>query len=140
MQKRRRRQITAWWDSLDTESDNLRVNPQIFKTIADPVTCAALPLTFESNEKLNPESCYIIKEALQKLTQFLTASHQEGCSDKACKYDPKTCVLKVTIKKTRHKELKEPAEFKIRKKRGRKSKFELQQMALMQAANGTISL
>lgn len=140
MQKRRRRQIAAWWESLDTESDNLRVNPQIFKTNSDSPSCNSVPLNFDSNEKLNPDSCYIIKEALQKLTQFLTASHQEGCSDKACKYDPKTCVLKVTIKKTRQKEFKEPAEFKIRKKRGRKSKFELQQMALMQAANGTISL
>lgn len=138
MQKRRR-QIAAWWESLDTECDNLRVNPQLFKSLPESQS-SAFPLSSDSNEKLNPDSCYIIKEALQKLSQFLSVSHQEGCLDKACKYDPKTCLLKVTIKKTRQKEPSVPGEFKLRKKRGRKSKFELQQLALMRSANGTISL
>jgi hypothetical protein len=137
MQKRRR-QISAWWESLDTEADNLRVNPNLFKQASDPSPDKYRDLN-DRPDKVNPDNCYIIREALQKLYQFLTASHADGCSDKSCRYDPKTCAIKIRIKKNNQRDFKGlEGEFKIRKKRGRKSKYELQQMALMQAANAML--
>ena len=136
---KRKRQLVGWWESLDTDADNLRVNPNLFKQGLN-----LSPDKYHSSsgpgEKVNPDNCYIIREALQKLYQFLNASHNDGCSDKSCKYDPKSCAIKIRIKRNNQNDFKLlDGEFKIRKKRGRKSKYELQQMALMRAANGVIS-
>jgi hypothetical protein len=128
------RQVSAWWESLETEADNLRVNPAIFRLPQQEPT-----LSFrQSSEPI--EDCFIIKEAVQKLIQFLNSSHQAGCSDKTCRYDPKSCTVKVRVKTKNPSNSGfstiKPIEFKLKKKRGRKSKYELQQIALLKAANG----
>lgn len=136
------KQLCAWWESLETEADNLRINPSIFKQ--QPNACAKPSDHSQSSaskpekcQNHNPEDCYIIREALQKLNQFLAASHQNGCNDKRCKYNPLTCMLKTKIKKKNVLEFgANPPEINIKKKRGRKSMYELQQIALLKAAKG----
>ena len=136
---KRKRQLAAWWETLDTEGDNLRVNPNLFKQGLTQ-SPEKYQTSSDHGDKSNPDNCYIIREALQKLHQFLNASHNDGCSDKSCKYDPKSCAIKIRVKKNNQKDFNlVDGEFKIRKKRGRKSKYELQQMALLRAANGVIS-
>lgn len=136
------KQLCAWWESLETEADNLRINPSIFKPQPNtcpkpseqPQMCIPKP---EKLQKYNAEDCYIIREALQKLNQFLAASHQNGCNDKRCKYNPINCMLKTKIKQKNVLDFgPNTAEIKIKKKRGRKSMYELQQIALLKAAKG----
>lgn len=136
---KRKRQLVGWWESLETEADNIRVNPNLFNQGLN-LSSGKYPGFSDGGEKVNPDNCYIIREALQKLYQFLNTSHNDGCSDKSCKYDPKSCAIKIRIKRNNQNDLKLiNGEFRMKKKRGRKSKYELQQMALMRAANGVIS-
>ena len=134
------RQVAAWWESLDTEADNLRVNPAIFKTgIQDLGSLGSFNFKPSSSSE-QVDNCFVIKEAVQKLIQFLNSSHSSGCTDKNCRYDPKSCTVKVRVKGSAPSNLNfyttQPTEFRLKKKRGRKSKYELQQMALLKAANG----
>ena len=62
MQKRRR-QIAAWWESLDTEADNLRVNPQLFKSLPDSPYSVYGPSS-DQNEKLSQARKTIAKVGL----------------------------------------------------------------------------
>lgn len=128
------RQLSPWWECLETEADNIRVNPKIFQ-VSDLVP--ALPSLTPQANKDTIENCYVIKEAFQKLLQFLMSSHQSGCTEKSCLYNPKTYRVKLSVK---YPNELNPAiqthEIKIKKKRGRKSKYELQQLALLRASNG----
>lgn len=140
MEKRSYQKVfSCWWASLETETDNSRVNPALFRKVSPnndlprksvslksegpkkkeivpkpniPKTENILPvLTFEKSVK----NCYIIKEAMQKLKYFLSASHKSGCSDPNCVYDDSIYKLKVLLKN-------KVAEVKVPAKRGRKPK------------------
>ena len=138
------KQISAWWEALDTDLDNQRVNPALFKPPSESpykngyeskaINKAELGLKPDYGSSSKPENCFIIKEAIQKLHQFLSASHQDGCSDRNCTYNSKHYKLKLRLKRVKDSSGL-PTEFRIHKKRGRKSKLELQQLALMRSGN-----
>ena len=95
-------------------------------------TCHKPELNFYSDSKSAKistkcvENCNIIKEAVQKLKHFLAVSHRKGCTDPNCVYNESVHRLKVTFKANDV----ENGLVKIPKKRGRKSKLEMQQEEL----------
>lgn len=128
------RQLSPWWECIETEADNFRINPKIFKC-NDFVPAG--PVSLEQNNKDCLENCYVFKEAFQKFLQFLTSSHQSGCSEKSCKFNPKAYKIKLSVKNPSDTNPNgQTQEIRLKKKRGRKSKYEIQQLALMQASNG----
>lgn len=128
------RQLSPWWECLDTEADNIRVNPKIFQA-SDLVP--ALPSSGPQPSKDAIENCYVIKEAFQKFLEFLLSSHRSGCTDKTCLYNPNGYKIKLSVKYPNElNPVIQTHEIKIKKKRGRKSKYEMQQLALLRASNG----
>lgn len=128
------KQICAWWEESGTEADNYRINPAMFsKPGQNP--CKSSDKN-DSNLLDTNENCHIIKEAIEKLSQFLITSHSNKCSDPSCRFDPKDFKFRVRVKKlkTRNNSI----EFKMTKKRGRKSYFERQQSDMLRHAKGTI--
>ncbi|OMJ89505.1 hypothetical protein SteCoe_8301 [Stentor coeruleus] len=138
------KQISVWWECLDTEADNQRINPALFRPPVEnnskngyefkSIRKSELGLNPDIGSSSKAENCFIIKEAIQKLHQFLSASHQDGCSDRNCTYNSKLYKLKLRLKRVKDSSGL-PTEFRIHKKRGRKSKLELQQMAMLRSGN-----
>lgn len=139
------KQISAWWDSLDSEADNQRINPNLFQPPSANATKNGYQLKSINKAELdlkpsfggdsNAKNCLIIREAIQKLHQFLSASHQDGCSDHNCTYNSKHYKIKLQLKRIKDNSGL-PTEFRIHKKRGRKSKLEHQRLAMLR--NGGI--
>lgn len=160
--------ISCWWLSLETEADNIRVNPSLFSKPSsekssskkpEPHSAALKPskslavvnkeetskhydqnghtpgLNFfndvkpSNNTSKSVENCNIIKEAIQKLKQFLATSHKKGCTDPNCVYNEHIHTVKVAFKM---QSMLTNGMVKIPKKRGRKSRLELQQEELAQ--------
>ena len=131
------KQFSIWWGALETDFDDHRDCSALFSNKpkknymkhdqAKSSNSAELELNFKSlsgmsNRKSNKivENCYIIKEALQKLQQFLSSSHKSGCSDPNCIYDDSMYQLKLLFREKNANY----GEFKLPKKRGRKRKVE----------------
>jgi len=130
------KKLRAWWESLDTEEDNFRINPSIFKQ--DPYK-AVLEKSKSPNElKINPEDCYIIRQALQKFNQFISTSHKNGCSNRKCKFKstPFKIITKITRKVVYDTVPDSTVEIKPKLIRKWKSMNERQQIGLLKAAKG----
>jgi hypothetical protein len=130
------KQICAWWQETETEADNYKINPAMFKTESQ-IRCEKAG-NCEGKKGIDTnENCCVLKEALEKLEQFLVFSHSGKCNDPHCRFDPKDIQFKVRVKKNKAEKVKSNVtEFKIKKKRGRKSFFEKQQMEILKASNG----
>lgn len=130
------KKLRGWWESLETEEDNCRINPILFKQ--DPAK-ATLANSKSSNEMiLNPEDCYIIRQALQKFHQFISTSHKNGCSNRKCKFKSTSFKLKtkITPKAGFDSVPNSTVEIKPRFIRKWKSMYERQQIGLLKAAKG----
>jgi hypothetical protein len=128
------KQISSWWIALETEADNNKlVHTAGYKssTTPKPKKIPENPNREEKKEETedkeeifikdpNPENiiedCTIVKQAIQKLQQFLITSHKDGCMTPGCSYSSKNFKLKLKVKKLKGE---------LYKKKAIKSHFDL---------------
>jgi hypothetical protein len=122
------KKITSWWQVFDTEADSHKVLPTLFhSSSASPQPTVAKVAEEPIPNAFNVESCFIVRESIEKLYQFLENSHNEGCPDPNCTYDNKNFSIKIIMKPVRSGD---PInEFKLPRKRGRRSRAELEYLA-----------
>ena len=98
------RRLLSWWTCLENEFDNKKVVSVCCEKQSDKGSKATgndpkadrsrTSETSKDSEKLISK-CFLIKETLSKLSQFINTNHKNGCSDPHCIYSKKDYSIKI---------------------------------------------